>query len=136
MNTIGFTPERGNRYLYSLATCNVINDRSNAGEVSDADAVCIGADSFKHGADAPQDTDGVGPGAIYDGSVTGGNTGRFTGIAYGNIDNDDDVYDNWSIASESRVSGSLSSLADGASGGTCIEGNNPGGEPCNDANDV
>ena len=63
-------------------------------------------------------------------AVVSGNTGSFTAAASGNIDNDTS-YDQWSISSIGRDSGTSSTTTT-----ACQAGNNPAGEPCNDNNDV
>jgi type IV pilus assembly protein PilA len=125
INRIGFNPERGNRYTYDMSGAGFVNwqDRSTS-QVSTETGV--EADTFKWGS-----TNGISaiqPSA-FSSYLAIGNTGNFTATAAGNIDNDTTL-DQWSISSESRASGATSSTT------TCSVGNNPGGEPCNDFNDV
>ena len=62
--------------------------------------------------------------------ITSGNTGNFTACGVGNIDNDG-TKDEWSISSESRLSGTTSTQFTTCGGGVSV-----GGDPCNDVNDV
>jgi type IV pilus assembly protein PilA len=125
VNSIGFTPERGNRYTYDLAG-TTWQDRTTSVASQVSTETGIEADTFKWGS-----TNGISAvqAAEFTGEVQQGNTGNFAGTASGNIDNDTTL-DQWSISSDSRASAATSSSTG------CAVGNNPGGEPCNDFNDV
>jgi type IV pilus assembly protein PilA len=119
---IGFSPERGNRYAYYLGVSSPWQRNTAVLTTLTTAMDYVEVDTFKHlGAT-------VNPAAAFNATVVTGNTGNFTLTAAGNIDNDT-LLDQWSISSESRVSG-----AAGIAG--CPAGNNPAGEPCVDLNDV
>ena len=124
VNQIGFTPERGNRYTYSLGG-SVWQNRSTAVASQVNTENGITADTFKWGT-----TNGIVPvqTGFFSASVVTGNTGMFYGTAAGNIDSDTTL-DQWSISDQSRAMGTSATNA-------CAMDNNPAGEPCNDYNDV
>lgn len=125
VNSVGFSPERGNRYTYDLAGVQW-QDRTTAIASQLTSETGIEADTFKFGAGSGISS--VMPG-FFAAEVTTGNQGNFAGTATGNIDADTTL-DQWSIGSDDRVSATSSSSTQ------CAVGNNPGGEPCNDWNDV
>lgn len=106
---IGWSPERGNRYLYAFALDGPI--AANTGMPA-KDAVGIGADTGKHA--------GISNDVLRNGIPAGVEPGLrgegITIVCVGNIDNDDTL-DVWSVSSEDRP---------GA----------PPGTPRNDVNDV
>jgi type IV pilus assembly protein PilA len=124
--TIGFAPERGNRYQYNLnGTGGTLDNRAGtlASTLSTADGISI--DTFKYPnaySDAPMAALACGDTA----AVVTGALGNFTGSAQGNVDNDSTV-DQWTISSVGRTT----------AGGTCdADTNVPAGEPSNNQNDV
>ncbi len=128
VNTIGFFPERGNRYSYSLVGVTAANAQGRGIDTIDYPPYDNGiqADTWKYGT-----TSGITatmPGA-FAAVVNFGNTGDFAATAAGNIDSDS-TYDQWSVSSLSRASGTTSAT------NKCAAGNNPAGEPCVDQNDV
>jgi type IV pilus assembly protein PilA len=153
---IGFSPERGNRYHYSVNSgndtkteaCDAVEDRSDAiGKATNGDAE-VNADTFKYGT-------GVGIAAVakaaaavtYVPQVPAGTTitvkadlvgitasfdsnASFGGSAWGDIDNDT-LADIWYISSvASTTDGICPTLLAG------VDQNAPGGEPKNTYNDV
>jgi type IV pilus assembly protein PilA len=124
INAIGFTPERGNRYRYSLAASGTLEDRTGTMAFSSSTATGVDVDVFKYGVAATTGIPTTSPCSTI--SVTPGPQGaNFTALAWGNIDNDATI-DTWSISSDSRNLG------------TCpdVSGNVAAGEPANDLNDV
>ena len=130
---VGFSPERGNRYAYYLAGTPSCEARTGAAAtVAAATDNCVEVDEFKHNTGTPQ------PAAAFNASTVKGASGWiFNVTAAGNVDNDSTL-DQWSISSESRVEvvGTSAAATDVNTGGSCATGNNPAGEPCQDANDV
>jgi prepilin-type N-terminal cleavage/methylation domain-containing protein len=152
---IGFSPERGNRYHYSVNSgndtkseaCDSIELRDTAaGTVSNVDAE-VNADTFKYGTGA-----GIAAVAAAAATVTytpkapAGTTmtvandlvgitasfdsnGSFGGSAWGDIDNDTNA-DIWYISS---VASTTLGICPGLLG---VDQNSPGGEPKNTYNDV
>jgi len=98
--TVGFSPEKGNRYLYAFSMQGQIDARP--GDPT-KEAVGIGIDSVRH----PTESDSRALAAIPpELAQTVGIRGtcpdcQLTLVASGNIDNDSD-YDVWSIASYDR----------------------------------
>jgi type IV pilus assembly protein PilA len=150
---MGFNPERGNRYHYSVNSagdaevCNNVEKRDTAaGTVSNADAE-VNADEFKYGTGAgiaavaaaaatvtynpiqPAGTNIavlpnlVGITASYDSNAS------FGGSAWGDIDNDTNA-DIWYVSSVASTTLGLCPALTG------IDQNAPGGEPKNTYNDV
>jgi prepilin-type N-terminal cleavage/methylation domain-containing protein len=150
---IGFNPERGNRYHYSVnqagdtEACDNVEDRSDApGTQTNTDAE-VNADTFKYGTGAgikavaakaatvtytpvaPSGTNItvvanlVGITASYDSNAS------FGGSAWGDIDNDTDA-DIWYVSSVSSTTKGICPALTG------IDQNTPGGEPKNTFNDV
>lgn len=131
--TIGFVPERGNRYAYYLASSPTSWQTRNleaAGSISNANGIAV--DNYRiAGATAQPSlpalgvTAGTGLGLTAPGSVSGSN-GSFLAAAAGTVDNDTQL-DVWAIASHT-----FSKAA-----GTCNAAiSAPGGIPANTANDV
>jgi type IV pilus assembly protein PilA len=153
---IGFSPERGNRYHYSVNSgndtktegCDNVELRDDApGVVSNLDAE-VNADTFKYGTGAG--ITAVAKAAatvIYDPKAPAGTTitvaanlvgitasfdsnASFGGSAWGDIDNDTNA-DIWYISSvASTTAGICPALLAG------VDQNAPGGEPKNTYNDV
>src|SRR5207302_1313878 len=127
ISKIGFSPERGNRYRYSLEgfTPTTMEDRGTASAVPHTNDTGIEVDLFKF----PDGITSATPIAFKctngtPGVVTGA-TGSFVGGAQGNIDNDSTT-DQWTVYSSSHTNV-----------GTCdADTNVAGGEPQNDLNDV
>jgi type IV pilus assembly protein PilA len=125
MGKVGFSPERGNRYRYTLnGTAGTLEDRSTTtiGTNSTiADGIEIDLFKFPVGTAVTFSTflGGFAP------AVVTGPTGSFVGGAQGNIDNDL-TSDQWTIASTSR---SMPTTSD-------ADTNVAAGEPGNDQNDV
>lgn len=130
---IGFTPERNNRYTYRLgATDAALVDRTNAADGAVTGGV-IGVASNGYNADAFKGYIVVTHAPVLTGVQTGSTGGFFWASAAGNIDNAGTAttdYDQWSIGSESRDSGTASSRT------ACQSGRAAAGESCNDVNDV
>ena len=125
---VGFSPERGNRYTYDLSgDSGPWQDRTTSSQTDVATETGIDADVFKYGT-----TSGITAvmTSAFPSTVVTGNTGSFTGCAAGNIDSDTTL-DQWSISSITRNSGSSSDAST-----SCADGNEGGGEPCSDYNDV
>jgi type IV pilus assembly protein PilA len=153
IRVIGFNPERGNRYHYTLNTtprtdevCNTFEDRATAAGAALGTDGDVRADAFKYGAGATP-ANATAPAAIYApvspaGSgiqvspnltgvfpATADPTGSFGGTAQGNIDSDAQL-DLWYVSSvPSTTAGICPTLAG-------IDMNAPGGEPKNTYNDV
>ncbi|GAC1344258.1 MAG: type IV pilin protein [Myxococcales bacterium] len=122
---IGFAPERGNRYQYSLNGSGGAADlRSGTVPSTPAGADTISVDTFKFPSIAPlADPCGAVP------AVVTGTTGSFIGGAEGNVDSDSTL-DLWSVSSDSQV-------ILGAGTGSCdAPANVASGEPANTQNDV
>ena len=126
-NTVGFEPERNNRYRYVLTANPVsIEDRSTPlllGSIVDQG---IDADVFKYPLLIyPKITSGPCVGTPTWG-ITGNSPVVFTGAAYGNIDGDGTI-DVWTISTYARW----------LSGSDCdAVGAVPAGEPANERNDL
>jgi type IV pilus assembly protein PilA len=133
IGTIGFSPERNNRYSYFSGSTGTMTSRATNVDVSTAADDGITFDQFKY-TDAtvfvpaslnavPASTCGSnGPGA------TSTTIPVWTGFAQGQIDTDASL-DLWSISTANR---DLS-----AGGATCDQAvPNPSGEPANESNDV
>jgi len=150
---IGFNPERGNRYHYSVNSagdteaCNSVEARATAAGVTASTDAEVNADTFKYGTGAgitavaaaaatvtyaPIQPFGtnitvvanlVGITASYDSNAS------FGGSAWGDIDNDTNA-DIWYISSVSSTTAGICPALTG------IDQNSPGGEPKNTFNDV
>lgn len=125
VNSVGFEPERGNRYTYDLAG-KVWQDRTTSVASQATSETGIEADTFRYG--PASNVASVMP-AFFQADVQTGETGNFAGTASGNIDSDTTL-DQWSISSDDRASATISSSTQ------CAMGNNAAGEPCIDYNDV
>ena len=155
INQIGFSPERGNRYRYTVNTvvrvdesCGTTEDRSTATgtrQPSDGDIL---ADEFKYGTGAGiKATNAAPPAPTYTavppaGTVTvvqnslvgvvpntADSGGSFGGAAHGDIDSDP-ALDLWYV---SGVTTTTSGVCPALKG---IDQQSPGGEPKNTYNDV
>ena len=150
---IGFSPERGNRYRYSVNSatdteaCNAVELRADAPGVTSNTDSQVNADTFKHGTGTgiaavaaaaatvtytpfvPAGTgitvaaNLVGITASYDSNAS------FGGSAWGDIDNDTNA-DIWYISSVSSTTAGVCPTLTG------VDTNAPGGEPKNTYNDV
>jgi type IV pilus assembly protein PilA len=128
MEKVGFLPERGNRFAYKLTgACSKVAKRGTATETLEPDFRCVEVDTFKY--DTSTGTVAL-PDCQFNAVVTPGSTGSFLACAAGNIDSDNDEYDQWSIASVSRVAGQASNLS------TCTDGDSSAGQPCLDNSDI
>lgn len=130
MGKIGFSPERGNRYAYRLATTCTTTEARTANATAAPTADCIGMDVARYGGTVNVPTATETPGVVTyvnplaglnvtAGVTTGANSAisDFAADAIGNIDNDPEV-DWWFIASVQ------STIAAGA----CNEATDPGTE--------
>ena len=152
---IGFAPERGNRYRYTVnaitrvdETCNTTESRATAAGVSLPSDGDILADTFKYGA-SPGITaaNAAKPAPVYTPAIPSGTTlvvqpdlvgvvpnladalGSFGFGAHGDIDSDPQL-DLWYVASVSSTTAGVCPLLAGT------DGQVPGGEPKNTYNDV
>ena len=132
INVVGFSPERNNRYAYFLSATGTLELRNAAAAVSTPSTdTGVDVDVFKYpGASETYVASTCVP--TTGSSVPGWASGpppSWTGLARGNLDTDD-TRDVWSISTASRT-------FPGTVDTTCsVGGNNPGGEPANDVNDV
>jgi type IV pilus assembly protein PilA len=152
---LGFAPERGNRYRYTLntttrgdETCNTTESRATAAGVSLASDGDILADAFKYGTGLGITAANAGkPTPTYVPAVPAGSTlvvqndlvgvvpnladasGTFGIGAHGDIDNDGQL-DLWYVSSVSSTTPGVCPLLVGS------DGQVPGGEPKNTYNDV
>jgi len=152
---IGFSPERGNRYRYTMnttvrgdETCNTPEDRSTPqGATANTDGDVL-ADTFKHGTGAGiTAANAAKPAPVYTAVQPFGTTitiqndlvgivpavadpnGSFGVGAHGDIDNDTNL-DLWYVSSVSSTTAGLCPVLAGT------DMNAPGGEPKNTYNDV
>jgi type IV pilus assembly protein PilA len=112
VDEIGFSPERGNRYGYSLSTaCAVFENRDTVGVVRDTTGVdtCVGMDRFKFSGAAASlptyskggaDPNGGAPGIINAATCP---TCDFMATAAGDIDAETKGIDSWYVSSVSVV---------------------------------
>ena len=152
---IGFSPERGNRYRYTVnttvradETCNTAEARANAAGVTANTDGEILADTFKHGTGAGiTAANAAAPAPVYAPQQPMGTTitvlanlvgvtpniadpnGSFGGGAHGDIDNDTNL-DLWFVSSVPSTTAGLCPVLAGT------DMNAPGGEPKNTYNDV
>ena len=152
---IGFSPERGNRYHYTLnttvrgdETCNTAEARATGPGVSAATDGDILADTFKYGTGAGITAANAGAGApVYAPQIPAGTTitvlanlvgvtpnvadpnGSFGAAAQGDIDNDTNL-DLWYVSSVPSITAGICPVLAGT------DQNAPGGEPKNTYNDV
>jgi type IV pilus assembly protein PilA len=151
---MGFNPERGNRYRYSVdqgadvEACNGVEQRATAaGVTTNADSQ-VQADTFKYGTGAGITAANAAPGApAYTAIQPFGTTivvlnnlvgitpnnpdpaGSFGGSAHGDIDSDTNL-DLWYISSVSSTTAGVCPALVG------VDQNSPAGEPKNTYNDV
>jgi type IV pilus assembly protein PilA len=133
--SIGFSPERGNRYAYRLQDAGTWEARNAAGITPAPAAANIEVDSFKYtGATAqpPFVRPSAGPNSnctagTYTNTTT--NIAHFLGTATGNVDNETAGYDSWYVSSEDFATTPTACTS-------TTPGNVPGGEPYNTNNDV
>jgi type IV pilus assembly protein PilA len=129
---IGFSPERNNRYAYWNGTAGSMETRTGTTVTAAADNQSVSYDVFKYGVTAPFATMNTAntvaaPKSICTPDVAGLNGVEWTGLAQGQVDNDD-VLDLWSISTASRTALDTPCASPKA--------NNPGGEPLVETNDV
>jgi type IV pilus assembly protein PilA len=135
MQTIGFIPERGNRYAYRLGT-GTMQSRSGPAIGTETNPQGIQVDTYRipgatsapsyDSANASFSLDGASTSVAPPGVATGSN-GSFVGSATGTVDNDAQM-DNWLIG------GSMTVIV-GASACSDTQGA-PSGVPANNYNDV
>ena len=155
IRVIGFNPERGNRYHYTLNTtqradedCTTQEARATAAGVTLGTDGDVLADSFKYGAAATAAANAAAATVTYAPTAPAGSgivvlanlvgvtpntaspTGSFGMAAWGNIDSDA-LLDRWYVSSVSSVT-----AGDGCPVLAGIDMNAPGGEPKNTYNDV
>ncbi|ATB42558.1 type IV pilus subunit [Cystobacter fuscus] len=110
VQTVGFSPERGNRYAYYFATANTCILREQKGVTDTKGANCITVDSAKFAGSAtpkyaaPQSPGYTGAGADpgmpgLAGCATGIGC-NISGLAAGNVDNDSVGIDTWWISTK------------------------------------
>ena len=126
---IGFAPERGNRYRYTLNTeaCGTCEIRSGTTATTTAGVALDGVevDTFKFPLGTTASNVVFVAFAFGPPAVTTGSGGRFIAGAQGQIDNDT-TSDQWTIASFSRTFATTSDADPAVASG----------EPANDVNDV
>jgi type IV pilus assembly protein PilA len=132
VDEIGFSPERGNRYVYRLGSCAPEENRSTATAVRDTAGLdsCITVDTFKYS--AMQLTPAYKAGSADPGAVGVINPGScpscdFEGTAAGDIDSESVGIDSSYVSSMSVVNAANCGNSDTAS---------PAGAPYNTYNDV
>jgi type IV pilus assembly protein PilA len=137
VHDMGFSPERGNRYAYSVGT-GTLENRAVSPAVKAATDTGIQVDIFKYttatpitaltGGGAPTFTNpGTTPPAAWPGGVLGQcPTCEFSGFAGGNIDNETTGLDQWYISSADSTCTPFQSSQDIV----------PAGQPENNYNDV
>jgi type IV pilus assembly protein PilA len=123
ISKIGFSPERGNRYRYILATSGQLEDRSTTQATGTQGAVGVEVDVFKYTSAATSGVTQSGSSCSTVALNAGPASAYFLAAAQGNIDNDAAI-DVWTISTDSR-----NILCD-------VGGNVASGEPANDFNDV
>jgi type IV pilus assembly protein PilA len=134
VQTIGFVPERNNRFAYFLDGATIkMSSRATAIEAYVGGETGIGVDEFKGYSNAsntyassPCTGTGMTDAGLW---LDAAGASQYTVFARGNVDSDPDL-DHWSISTGSR------SFASPPVGLCNNGGNNPGGEPFNDHNDV
>ena len=152
---IGFSPERGNRYRYSVnttvrgdETCNTSETRATAAGVTANTDGAVMADTFKYGtgvgitaanAAAPGRCTRPSPRPVRASSssptwsvsprTSSDPNGSFGGGAHGDIDNDANL-DLWYVSSVASTTAGICPVLAGT------DQNAPGGEPKNTYNDV
>lgn len=134
--SVGFIPERGNRYAYTLATTGTYQTRSSTATGTETEPIGIQVDTYKYAgaasAPAPASTnitvalDGAATSAACPGVATGTN-GAFCGMATGTVDNDTD-FDQWAVGGSETLTVAVSGCSDGQNGVS--------GTPVNNYNDV
>jgi type IV pilus assembly protein PilA len=129
---IGFSPERNNRYAYWNGTAGTMEGRTATTTAPLVDNQSISYDVFKYTTAAPfavmnAANTPAAPTSTCTTDVAGLNGTQWTGMAQGQIDNDNTM-DLWSISSASRTAGAA----------PCASANapNPSGEPLLETNDV
>lgn len=118
--SLGYAPERGNRYSYILSAPATYWSRGTSQLASVTPAMnAIEVDTFRHRNEAAR------PAPLFTPTVVRGPTGHFTVVGIGNVGAYDPL-DEWSISSLSRASTSPSSDT------ACASGDNPSSDPCHD----
>jgi len=133
---IGFIPERGNRYFYSLGG-SAIQSRTGATLTAPTTSVGydgIGVDTYKIGGSGvtslgplPGFTAETGVTPVTGVGVIAGPNGSFAAAASGSVDNDSDL-DTWWVGGSVTLTVAQSACAD--------QSNAPSGVPTNTYNDV
>jgi type IV pilus assembly protein PilA len=118
---IGFSPERGNRFVYFIDRAGPLEDRSAAVAVPHPGDRGVAVDAFRFPKGAVDPRFVLLEGTLGHAFVTTGTEGHFVAVAAGNID-DDATLDVWSVSDEPRRSKSGEPI--------------PAGEPFNEVNDV
>jgi len=136
MQTIGFIPERGNRYMYRLGS-GTAQTRSQAAIGTQANPTGIQVDTYRiPGADsapgfvasnATYTLDGAATLPASQPGVLTGSNGSFVGSATGTVDNDI-AMDNWVVGGSVTVGVAASACSDSVGA--------PSGVPANNYNDV
>jgi len=130
---IGFSPERNNRYAYfNGPAAGTMEDRTLAVPAPLSTDTRLFYDVFKYGTAAPfavalNTTPASACALAAPGIDTTGATPVWTGMAQGQVDNDNTM-DLWSISSTSRTAGAAPCASPNAP--------NPSGEPLVETNDV
>jgi type IV pilus assembly protein PilA len=141
IRTLGFAPERGNRYYYLLNAAPVsVENRNLVGVVQANTDEAIGVDKFKYPNVASTQPAAAALGVAWSAAVSAGPapagygvtgacpTCNFLASATGNVDNENVGIDHWVIAS-----------IDGGGAPNCgdaLDNTMPAGQPWNNYNDV
>jgi type IV pilus assembly protein PilA len=157
IRTIGFTPERANRYHYAInasvradENCGSVEARATAAGVTANTDGAVLADSFKYGVPATTPANATVPAATYVPTVPFGTAivvlanlvgvvpiagadpnGSFGMAAHGNVDADAQL-DIWYVSSVASTTAGEAACPIAAG----IDQQSPGGEPKNTCNDV
>ena len=140
VHDMGFSPERGNRYAYSVGAALSFEDRSKSPAAKLPGNTGITVDTFKYTTAQPTPAvsasgaptwnpvpGGATPATAWPGGVTAGcPTCEFSGFAGGNIDNETAGIDSWYIGSIDSSCTPFNSTLE----------NVPAGQPQNMFNDV
>jgi type IV pilus assembly protein PilA len=136
LQSVGFIPERGNRYAYSIDSTGTWQGRTASSISAATQPAQIEVDSYKYvGAiSRPATTstnitvylDGAATSADCPGVVTGSN-GAFCGMATGTVDNDVEM-DQWAVGGSETLTVAVAACAD--------QQNGVSGTPVNNYNDV
>jgi type IV pilus assembly protein PilA len=122
---LGFSPERGNRYAYLLASSPTFDNRTGTMAYTTTNATAISVDTFSFVTQTSNPSFTAESGCAYSVYVYTGEAGSFTAAAVGNVDGDYTT-DQWSISSDSR---DMSTCAD-------VARHVPAFTPANERDDV